>query len=316
VKKAAQYGNGVKAHSTYMSQSQLIPLGRVKEYFNNQMGLPLSKGSISNFNKEAYNLLEKFENWAKNQLIHSELNHVDETGINLNGKGIWLHCVSNDTVALYHADKKRGKEAMDRMGILPRFKGYLVHDHWKPYYSYDCCIHCLCNAHHLRELERAWEQDGQQWAKALQALLVEINEAVKKANGLPSKEEIAKYQKRFCTILTKGEKECPLIPKEQGKKGRQKQSKSRNLLDRLRKFEADVLRFMKVKVVPFTNNQGENDIRMTKVQQKISGCFRSMDGAKIFCRIRSFLLTCKKNDVCQTDALEDLFSGKLPNFIE
>ena len=127
---------------------------------------------------------------------------------------------------------------------------------------------------------------------------------------------IEKFQKRFRTILTIGENECPLVPKERGEKGRQKQSKSRNLLDRLRAYEDDVLRFMKVQIVPFTNNQGENDIRMTKVQQKISGCFRSMEGAKIFCLIRSFLLTCKKNNVSQTEALKNLLAGEMPEFMK
>lgn len=315
VNKAAQYGSGVKAHSTYMTVGQLIPLERARLYFNDQIGLPVSKGSIYNFNLEAFERLTDFEVWAIKQLIKSKLVHADETGINLNGKNIWLHCLSSESVTLFHADEKRGKEAMDRMGVLPNFTGFLVHDHWKPYYNFKC-DHCLCNAHHLRELERAWEQDGQKWAKLLKKLLEEINEAVKNAGGVLAKEAIERYKKRFRSILKRGESECPLVEKKNGKRGRQAQSKSRNLLKRLCEYEGDVLRFMEIEIVPFTNNQGENDIRMTKVQQKISGCFRSKKGADIFCRIRSFLLTCQKNGVCQTDALQDLYDGKLPDFMK
>lgn len=316
ITKAAQYGNEVKAESVYMSQFQLIPQDRVCSYFNDQVGLPLSKGSVFNFNKDAFKRLESFEEWAKHQLLFSPFNHADETGINLKGKKIWLHNLSNNYVTLYHADEKRGSEAMDRMGILPHYRGTLCHDHWFPYYLYKC-THALCNAHHLRELERAWEQDGQNWAKLMRNLLNKINDEVKESkNSILSKLKIASFQKRYRSILTKGKSECPLDEKIEGKRGRQKKSKSRNLLERLIDFEDDTLRFMKNKIVSFTNNQGENDLRMTKVQQKISGCFRSMEGARIFCRVRSYLVTCQKNGVSPTDALRLLFQGELPSFIK
>ncbi len=316
ITKAAQYGNEVKAQSVYMSQFQLVPLARVSDYFNDQLKLAISKGSISNFNREAFEKLEYFEAWAKEQLLRSPFNHADETGINLNGDRIWLHNLSNNKVTLYHADEKRGTEAMDRMGILPFYKGTLCHDHWKPYYKYLAITHALCNAHHLRELTFSWEEDGQKWAKKMYALLNDINEEVKKSkNGFLSSKKIKLYQKQYRTILSKGKKECPLAEKVEIKQGRQKKSKSRNLLERLIDFEEDTLRFMKVSVVSFTNNQGENDLRMTKVQQKISGCFRSMEGARIFCRVRSYLVTCRKNGVSPTEALRLLFDGKLPAFI-
>lgn len=316
VTKAVQYGSGVKSQSVYMSQFQLVPLLRVQDYFVDQMGLPLSKGSVGNFNQEAYERLEFFEEWAKEKLLASALNHADETGINIDGEKAWLHDLSNGKVTLYHADEKRGKEAMDRMGVLPYYYGRLCHDHWKAYYRYEGIVHVLCNAHHLRELERVIEEDGQKWAKALQELLLEMNKAVDEAGGVLSEIKIARYQEKYRAILRAGEKECPLSPpKEAGKRGRQKKSKTRNLLERLRDFEADTLRFMSEAIVPFTNNQGENDLRMTKVQQKISGCFRSMEGAKIFCRIRSFLSTCRKNNTSPADALRDIFQGKRPAFM-
>lgn len=310
-----QYGNGVRAQSVYMSQFQLIPQLRVVDYFKDQMGLPLSKASVQNFNEMAFKLLEPFENWAKKELLTSALNFADETGVSVNGDRLWFHLLSNERIALYQVDTKRGAEAMDRMGVLPEYEGILVHDHWKPYYTYDC-THSLCNAHHLRELQRAWEQDEQRWALKLKSLLEEINEKVKNSKrGKLSPKKIVYYQKRYRTILTKWDKECP-AQEENGKRGRTKQTKSRNLLDRLQDYEDDVLRFMKEPIVPFTNNTAENDLRMTKVQQKISGCFRSLQGAKVFCRIRSYLVTCRKNGVNPTEALRLLFDGKLPNFVK
>jgi len=318
VTKAIQYGGGVKAESVYLSMFQLVPLARVQNQFIDQRGLPLSKGSVSNFNEEAYEKLALFEVWAKQQLLVSPLNHADETGINVGGKKIWLHNLSNEKVTLYHPDEKRGKEAMDRMGVLPHYKGYLCHDHWKSYYRYENVIHVLCNAHHLRELERVIEEDGHQWATSLQKLLLEINQAVRAAaNGVLPEAEIETYKKQYREILHQGEAECPQPPpKELGKRGKQKKEFSRNLLERLRDFEDDTLRFMTEAIVPFTNNQGENDLRMTKVQQKISGCFRSREGAKIFCRIRGFLSTCRKNNLNPSQALKDLFQGKLPPFMQ
>lgn len=313
VTQAAQYGNHTKASSVYLSQFQLIPLDRVRDYFQDQAGIAISKGSIANFNVEAAEKLKKFEEWAKEELKKSSLVHGDETGINVGGKKVWLHNLSNDKITLFHANKKRGKEAMDEMGVLPFFKGVLCHDHWKPYFSYPC-THSLCNAHHLRELEWCVEFEQQVWAKSMKDLLLEINnEKIEK--GFISEKQQSEFEKRYRQILKEGESECPITLKSEKKRGRTKKTKSRNLLDRLQNFEQETLRFMRETHVPFTNNQGENDIRMTKVQQKISGCFRSMEGAENFCRIRSYISTCKKNGFNPTEALTLLFEGSLPTFI-
>jgi len=202
------------------------------------------------------------------------------------------------------------------MGVLEDFRGVLCHDHWKPYFNFKC-LHSLCNAHHLRELERAWEHDNQTWAKKMQALLLEINEAVAKAGGCVTSKVAKSFRSRYRKILTRGDLECPAptAKVDSSKRGRIAKSKSRNLLERLRDFETETLRYMTNKIVPFTNNQGENDIRITKVQQKISGCFRSFEGAQIFCRVRSYLSTCRKHGITPTKALETLFSGSLPDFL-
>ena len=315
VNHKTQYGKSVRAMSVYLSQFQLIPQLRVVDYFKDQMGLPISKASIQNFNEMAFKKLEEFELWAKNKLFCSLLNCADETGVNVNGKKLWFHLLSNDEVVLYQVDKKRGLKAMTRMGVLPNYKGTLVHDHWKSYYFFDC-KHALCNAHHIRELQRAWEQDGQKWAQELKALLLEINKAVQETKEQKLEpDQIISYQQRYRSILENGSKECPLA-QNNAKPGPTKQSKARNLLDRLDNYQEDVLRFMKESIVPFTNNMAENDLRMTKVQQKISGCFRSLNGAKVFCRIRSYLLTCKRHGIEPTQALNMLFDGNLPDFMD
>jgi len=315
VTKAVQYGTSLKAHSVYMSQFQLIPYKRIQGYFREQLGIPVSEGSIYNFNQEAYGLLATFEEKVKTKLAGSDLLHVDETGINMNGDKRWLHCTSNSSWTYFFPHEKRGTDAMNAVGILPKFRGILCHDHWKPYYKYDC-THALCNAHHLRELEGVWEEDKQQWAKDAKSLLEEINRAVNDAGGLLEAGESEKYRQRYRAILKNAETECPPPDetKRKGKRGRVKRTKARNLLERLIEYEDDALRFMDNKIIPFTNNLGENDIRMTKVQQKISGCFRSMEGAKIFCRIRSYLSTCRKQEVSSSQALEILFRGELPDF--
>lgn len=317
VTRPVQYGIGVKVNAVYMSQYQLIPYNRIEDHFLDQMQIPVSAGTINNFNKDAYERLEYFDSWVRRQLFLSPLVHCDETGINIGGKGHWLHNASNDRFSYFYPHAKRGGEALEEMGILPGYQGTICHDHWKPYYKYGGS-HALCNAHHLRELERALEQDGQQWAKLMAVLLKEINKATHEAGGRLEVSVSEHYRKRYRDLLREAEIECP-APDEttrRGKRGRIARSKSRNLLERLRDFESDVLRFMDDEKVPFSNNQAENDLRMTKVQQKVSGCFRSLDGAKTFCRIRSYLSTCRKQGVTASDALRLLFQGKWPEFMD
>jgi transposase len=311
ITEPAQYGTSVKATSVYLSQFQLIPQARVQDVLYTQYGLPITKGSVNNFNLlAARNLREwKFEDWLREQLVPSPVLHADETGSNINGVRYWIHCLCNESFTYFHIDPKRGQEAMERMGVLSEFMGQLVHDHWKPYFLY-LCTHVLCNAHHLRELERAFEQDGQMWARKLKRLLEKINAAVNKAGGKLARKEVKRYQKLYRHILNNAQKECPENLKQRA------QSKSRNLLERLIAFEEETLRFMVDVQTPFTNNQGERDLRMNKVQQKISGCFRSERGARDFCLIRSYLSTCRKQGIHPMEALRLLFEGKKPKFMK
>jgi len=316
VTRPVQYGVGVKVNSVYMSQYQMIPYNRIEEHFLDQMQISISAGSVVNFNRDAYEGLEFFDNWVKEQLVSSALIHVDETGINTGGIRSWLHNASNDRFSYFYPHAKRGGKALDEMGILPEFKGILCHDHWKPYFNYGR-MHSLCNAHHLRELERAWEQDGQQWAQQMNVLLKQINQAVHDAGGCLDKTASDLYTKHYRDLLHEAEIECPApdTVEKTGKRGKVARSKARNLLERLKYFENEVLRFMNDPIVPFSNNQAENDLRMIKVQQKVSGCFRSMEGAQIFCRIRSYLSTCRKQGLTASEALRLLFQGEWPSFM-
>jgi len=319
VRKATQYGAGIKANAVYMSVFQLIPYERIKTHFSELFGIPLSAGSLYNFNADAFERLALFDVLSREKLRQANVLHADETGINVDGKRLWLHSASNDRWTYIAPHAKRGLEAMDDIGILPHFNGLLVHDHWRPYFRYNSCIHVLCNAHHKRELTRAHEQDNQQWAIELESLLDKINEAVKEAGGYLPEPACRRWRMKYRRILRQADKECPPPqedPPEKKVRGRVARSKSRNLLERLRDYEEDVLRFMENPLAPFTNNQGERDLRMVKVQQKISGCFRSMSGAEIYCRIQSYLSTCRKNGVGVGEALERLFGGSWPDFIQ
>ena len=247
-------------------------------------------------------------------MAQAKVNHADETGINIQGNRHWLHCLSNPQWTHYYPHKKRGKEAMDEANILPQFKGILCHDHWKPYYQYTV-LHALCNAHHLRELTRVEEQDHMAWATQVKQWLLETKEAVEQTGqGVLPENTLQTYREAYQNRLKQAEIECPppTPPPGKRKRGRLKRSRARNLLERLITYQDDVLRFMADPLVPFTNNLGERDIRMTKVHQKISGCFRSELGAQMFCRIRGYLSTCRKQLISASDALTLLFDGKLP----
>jgi len=312
--RPVQYGQGVKVQAVYTSQQQLIPYDRIRDYFWDQCGIPISAGSIFRFNQEAYTLLEPFESFLVGKLVQQLLLHADETGIHINKTLYWLHCLCNEKWTLFFPHTKRGGDAIKAMGVLEHFHGRLGHDHWKTYFQFDC-IHFLCNAHHLRELERAWIQDVQRWALKMQLLLLEIHDATTKTSGCLDEASAKNFRSRYRNILTRGDRECPSAASNNTTAKRPAQTKSRNLLDRLRDFETETLRFMSDPLVPFTNNQCENDLRMTKVQQKISGCFRSFEGAQIFCRVRSFLSTCRKHDIQSTEALQALFEGRLSEII-
>ena len=313
VTKAVQYGNSVKSMAVYMSVQQLLPYERIKSFFASKFGLFLSNGSLGNFIKDANERLAGFEDKLKNLLLQETILYADETGINIDGKGQWLHNLSSERYTLLFPHRTRGKIAMDEIGVLPKYGGTVVHDAWKPYFRYNNFQHCLCNGHHIRELEWSIEFEKQLWAKKMINLLLKIKKA--QENKKLTHEEKLIFRKKYRQILAKGKAESPIYKRRKGVAGAPKKTKSGNLLARMERREDAALLFMEGKGVPFTNNQGERDIRMTKVHQKISGCFRSWEGARYYCRIKSYLETCRKNNINATTALEMCFDkNKMPEF--
>ena len=311
INKAIQYGPSVKSFAVYMSQYQLIPYARVQEVLKDQFGLKISSGSLSNFNKEAFEKLEFFERDIISNLSKEKLLHADETGIKVDTELAWIHVLATNNFTFYYPHYKRGRDAMVEMEVLPDYRGILVHDHWKPYLGYKC-THVLCNAHHLRELQWVIDFKKQSWAKSMKRFLNNLNDLVDEYGGILPVDIQKKKIKRYQDIILKGKSECPkIMPVIGSGKKRCKQTKERNLLDRLCGYEDQTLLFIKDKDVPFTNNQAERDIRMVKVQQKISGQFKSMNGARYFCRIRSYLMTSRKNGCSPFDKLCYLFDPQL-----
>jgi transposase len=232
------------------------------------------------------------------------------------GKLHWLHVASTEGLTSYEVHAKRGQEAMDDAGILGEFKGRAVHDHWKPYFKYHECDPARCNAHHLRELCLIDKQYQQSWAKDMADLLLEIKAAVE-ATPEPamslSPPELEGFEKRYDKVVQAGfDANSAAVSPSEGevkKRGRPKQPPPVNLLIRLRDFKSEVLAFMSDFRVPFDNNQGERDVRMVKVKQKVSGGFRTLAGAKRFGRIRAYISTARKNGKNVFEAIRDAFDG-------
>lgn len=245
--------------------------------------------------------------------------HADETGLRVAAKLHWLHVLATDTLSWMGVHPKRGAEAFDALALLQQFKGILVHDGWIPYKALPC-QHALCNAHHLRELTYLLEEQGQAWAGDMIELLTYANH-IDNANcaqgQLPSYEakqyqtEVRDMRYLYDAILSQAQAQNPVAPSI-GKRGRPKQSKATNLIARLRDYSDDVWRFMTQPNVPFTNNLAEQTVRMPKVKQKVSGCFRTMQGAQAYCVIRSYCATMHKQGANVFESLVDTFKGAAP----
>ena len=250
------------------------------------------------------------------QLIGAGVVHFDETGMRTGKKTKWIHSASTDELTHYTIHDKRGAAASRDIGILPKFQGTAVHDHWKPYYTYIDCTHAECNAHHLRNLKGIYENYGHEWAKEMSGLLVEIKGCVETlvGQGIDSMppDGIKTYMERYNDIIARGKEENALkngnlISK---KTGRPRKGEALNLLEKLEKYNLETLAFMLDFDMPFDNNLAERDIRMVKLRQKISGCFRGDDGAKVFCRVRSYISTCRKNGLKLLESLAKAVKGE------
>ena len=305
-----QYGSGVKATAVYLKNYQFLPYERTCELLGDLFGCAMSEGTLANLIDECHERLEAPVQQIKAQIAQAPVAQFDESGARVEKKLWWLHAASTITATHYDIHPKRGTAAMDAIGILPDFGGRAIHDFWKPYFRYGG-THGLCNAHHLRELIFVHEQYQQDWAEAMIHCLLDIKAAVALSKPLTAT-QIQLFESRYQSILNDGYAANPLSvsPDSAGKKrGRTKKTKPRNLLERLDTHRLEVLAFMYDFNVPFDNNLAERDIRMMKVQQKISGTFRSESGAHAFCRIRSYISTARKNALGAMEAILRVFAG-------
>ena len=309
-----QYGPQLKALAVYWVQYHLLPWQRTCEMLSDLFGHPLAGGTLASALTECATFLEESEEEIKQALTQAPVATFDETGLYVAGHREWVHVASTPLLTHYGPHAKRGAEATQAIGILPAFTGRAMHDTWAPYFDYSCA-HGLCNAHHLRELTFVHEQMGQGWAKEMKDVLVTIKHAVEHAREggattLPKAQQ-RRFEKTYDHLLATGLQMPANHPlPSNGKRGRRKQSKAKNLLARLARRKGETLAFMSDFTVPFDNNQAERDLRMVKVQQKVSGCFRSRDGAKVFCRIRGYLSTLKKQGRNVLAALSNVFAGQ------
>ena len=309
-----QYGEGIKAAAVYLKNYQFLPYERTCELLNDFFGCPMSEGTLANIIAQSHELAADPAGKIKALVEQAAVAHFDETGSRVDGKLWWLHSASTAQATYYDIHRKRGSEAIDEIGILSDFLGRAIHDFWKPYFGYDC-LHGLCNAHHLRELIFVHEQHQQDWADCMIDCLLDIKEAVdlaKQSTDHLDRRQLQIFEVRYQQILDEGYAQNPVVPlpcNAKKKRGRRKKTKAQNLLERLDEHRDEALAFMYDFNVPFDNNQAERDLRMMKVQQKISGMFRTEEGAKAFCRMRSYISTARKNAVGAMDALTRLFSG-------
>jgi len=312
VTNRAQYGSRLRSLMVYLMDYQLLPSARVQALLSEVLGCQLSEGTLYESREKCFELLTEVETGIAEAVQQAEVAHFDETGLRVKTKLMWLHVASTTALTYYFIHPKRGSEAIAAMAILPQFEGTSVHDGWRSYALYDC-VHALCNAHHLRELRFLVERYQQGWAEQMMTLLVTMKAAVEQAQTQKqtqlSANEITQFEQQYRNLLDLGLKLNPANPPLPHSRGRPKQTPARNLLERLDTHQAEVLRFLYDFQVPFDNNQAERDLRMMKLKQKISGGFRSWEGVRIFCRIRGYLSTLKKQGHNLLNALEQLFLG-------
>lgn len=295
----AQYGDNLKALCTYLQNYQMLPYARCSEFIEDLTGHPIATGSLSNFQRQCFELLAPYQEQARQQLLKGPVLHADETGIRLNGKNQWVHVLSNATISFFAHHPKRGKQAMDDIGLLEKYKGILVHDRFASYFSYQC-EHSLCNAHILRDLSYVEEAFEAPWAKEIGKLLVRAKTKKGRDANLKKSYSTRVFNKYISLVR-------PVIKKYDKKF---KKTDEQRLAFALEKHKYLFLKFLKQPEVPFDNNQAERDLRMIKVKQKVSGCFRSHTHASYFASIRGYVTTLKKNNQKVLENIKNVFIEK------
>src|SRR5512136_694015 len=315
VSQPVQYGPELKAQAVYFHQNHFIPLERTAEILTDLYGQPVSEATILAAGQEVVDQVQPVQAAVQEHLIQTaDPVHFDETGLRVADQLRWVHVASTAALTYLATHDHRGARALAAIGIFPHRQGRAIHDGYRSYYQFPGVAHGLCNAHHLRELRFVQEQYGQDWAEGLSKLLVDSKEAreIAQQQGQPalSPAQIADFEARYDQLLAAGYRANPPAPDlPPRKRGRKKQSKPQNLLDRLRDHKPEVLAYLYDFQVPFDNNQAERDLRMVKLKQKVSGCLRTQQGAAFFCQIRSYLSTARKNGQSALAALRMALAG-------
>lgn len=293
VNAPVQYGNGVKAFAVLLNVHFKLPFKKIQLLFSDLFGYPINESTVYSASQQCYQNLQESEQIIKSTIAASDVTHVDETGLRVQGKLHWLHTASSSLFTYLFMHEKRGSLALTSdKSIVGKVTGWLVHDCWSSYFSFDTIKHAICGAHILRELEGLVESGHSKWARVFKTFLMRVY-------MMPVHERIKRREQiedRYMLICGIGEKAEPPPKKTPGKRGRYKRTKGRNLVERLIREKDAMLAFAFNKEVPFTNNLAERDIRPAKVKQKISNCFRTFTGAEIYARIEGFVSTARKQN--------------------
>jgi len=307
-----QYGDGLKAFAVNLLVCQMVALNRVQKLIQSIIGEVIAEATLLKFVFRLYLALEAWELQTTEQILKAKAINVDETSLRVDKKNHWIHVYSSGDITLKFLHRKRGKEAIESIGIIPQYDGKIIHDCWSSYLSYRHVGHGLCCAHLLRELTFISETNDYTWAQDMKHLLKETCIKVSKAREKKlSLCDLAILHRRYQDILEQGEKELPAIPpKPDGKRGKIAKSDAHNLWERLRDYQLSVLLFAKDSHVSFTNNRAERDLRMSKVKQKVSGCFRAVNYAHAYCRISSYLQTMQNKGYNPLIAIQMALAGQ------
>jgi len=313
VEGPVQYGPRTRSLVVLLHERCCLPVNKIQSLFLDLFSTELNEGTIYQYQKMAFQKLGAEEVFIKSALLNSKVVHADETGIRAEKKLHWLHTLGNERFTMQFVHTKRGYDAhLNTNSFLPQFRNWLIHDFWSTYFRFDKCKHGMCGAHILRELKALSEQ-GQKWADRFHVFLLDLyKQSDEGRNKIPDKDkdEVLKKYRKLLKIAHK--EEPPPLPKVT--RGRRKKSKGRNLLERLDKYQDEVLAFAHHKFIPFTNNLAERDIRPSKSKLKVAGCFRSLDGAQAYARIHSFLSTVHKHQLNPFNELVLVFQGLIPEY--
>jgi len=305
-----QYGVGVRALVVLLNIAFNLPLKKIQSLFSDIYGYAINTSTILKATQDCYEQLQASEQVIKQSLLNQIVTHFDETGLRVAGQLHWLHTCCNSLFTYLFVHLKRGKEALlDTPSLLPDFKNWAIHDCWSSYFSFTHCKHGICGAHLLRELTALIQKDTQ-WAVWFKRYLLTLYYQSDQGKGQLNTLQQQKALLLFNKIWNYADQAEPPPVKTPGKRGRPKATKGRNLLNRLKQHQSEVLAFAFNKEVPFTNNQAERDLRPAKTKQKVAGSFRKLEGAKKYARIYGFISTTRKHQFSIFNELKKAFSGE------